>query len=126
MTFCALIVIVILIGIFSSGGKKVKKETRTDNLNLSSGEKYSFASEVGDYTWESTDTSVAIVSTTGEVEAIGEGTATVTITSDKLIIEYQVTVKNIEEVVTVTSVKMDKNSLDLDKSSRSRKLFYNC
>ena len=112
--FCALIVLVILIGIFSSGGKKVKKETRTDNLNLSSGEKYSFASEVGDYTWESTDTSVAIVSTTGEVEAIGEGTATVTITSDKLIIEYQVTVKNIEEVVTVTSVKMDKNSLDLE------------
>ncbi len=111
--FCALIVIVLLIGIFSSGGKKVKKETRNENLNLSSGEKYSFASEVGDYNWESTDTSVAIVSTTGEVEAIGEGTAIVTITSDKLIIEYQVTVKNIDQVVAVTSVKMDKNNLDL-------------
>ena len=113
--FIGLIVFIILMALLtsskSSGTKKEKKER---NITLSSGEKYSFANDVGDYKWESSENEVATVTTTGEIQALKKGTTIITITTDNEIITYKVTVEDINQSVTVTRIKMDKNTLELN------------
>ena len=113
--FVGLIVFIILMALLTSAGSGGnKKEKKEKNITLSSGEKYSFANDVGDYRWESSENEVATVTTSGEIQALKKGTTVITITTDDEIITYKVTVEDINQSVTVTRIKMDKNTLELD------------
>lgn len=113
--FAGLIALLILLAIFSSCSRgSGKKENIESSVSLTVGEKHSFANEVGNYEWTSSNNDVATVNTTGEIEAIGEGKTTITITSGNKIITYTVEVKPLNETVLVTSVKFEKNTLDLE------------
>ena len=66
--------------------------------------------------WSSTDTSVAKVSSSGKVTAVGEGTATITVTTNDG--NYKaLSVVGVSGSVRVTGVTLDKTSLKLKKGA---------
>lgn len=64
-------------------------------------------------TWKSSQTSVATVSSSGEVTALAEGSSTITASAGGKTATCQVTVKNPVTTIEVSSVTLDKSRLDL-------------
>lgn len=113
--FVALIVLLIFMAIFTSGGKKSneKKETSKE-ISLTTGGEYKLSYKPSDYTWTSTDKNIAVIDENGKISALKEGNATITVTTDNEIIVYKVRVTIDESQLEITSVKMDKNTLELE------------
>ena len=89
------------------------------SINLSAGESYQLTATVSPdnatdktVTWSSSDTNVATVSN-GIVQAVAEGTSTITVNAGGKSATCIVTVKS--QIVPVASVSLDKASLTLDK-----------
>lgn len=113
--FVALIVLVILLAIFvSSKGGSTNVETTSKEIKLVSGDQYNLEN-VSDYTWDSTDKSVAIVSDNGKIEALKEGDTTITITEGKKVTKYVVHVEKIDESINLKGVKMFSNTIEINQ-----------
>lgn len=110
--FVGLIVLLLFIAIFFSGSKKSGTVTSKD-VKLTAGEEYSLNYSKGSYTWESNNPNVAKVSDDGSIIGIKEGDATITVKVGNDTTNYVVHVD--KKVVTVSNVKMEKNTIDLDK-----------
>lgn len=89
-------------------------------LTLTEGEKTSLAfvispsnASVKDVKWKSSDSSVATVSQTGEVEAITEGTALITITTEDGDKTATCSIAVRTKVIPVTGVSLDKTNITL-------------
>ena len=115
IAFVILIIFVLLMAILSPKNT-VKKEVITKNVNLNTGEKYSIDYSKGTYTWTSSSQSVAKVSDDGEIIALKNGDAIITIKKGNETIEYKVHVDKLEESVVVTNIKMEKNTIELEKN----------
>lgn len=114
--FIVLVLLVILLAVYISfkGGKKTNKENVQKTVTLVSGDKYNLDTTL-DYTWDSTDKNVAIVSNDGKIEALKEGNATITLTTDSDVIIYTVHVDKIDKSINLVAVKMYTNTLDINQ-----------
>ena len=114
--FLVLVFIVICLALYISFGshKTEKKNNVQKNVSLVSGDKYTL-DKTENYTWDSTDKGVAIVSNDGKIEALKEGDATVTITTDSETIVYTVHVDKIDKSVNLVAVKMYTNTLTINQ-----------
>ncbi|MBR1385694.1 MAG: Ig-like domain-containing protein [Bacilli bacterium] len=108
--FIGLIVFLLLLALIFSFNKKSKKKIE-ESLSLSTGETYLIKNANDKFSWTSTDSSVATVSTTGEILALKRGDAIITITTDNEIVSYNIHIE--EAKVDITNIKMEKDSLDL-------------
>lgn len=113
--FVGLIVLLILVAVFFPKGKKSSSAVTTKELTLTSGEKYSLDYSKGSYTWSSSNQSIARVSDDGEIVAIKNGDTTITIKSNNETIAYKVHVDKVEDSVVITNVKMEKNTVEIEK-----------
>lgn len=113
--FVALVVLLIFMAIFTSGGKKSnEKKESSKEISLTTGGEYKLSYKPSDYTWTSTDKDVAIIDESGKISALKEGNTTITVTTDNEIIIYKVRVTVDESQLEITSVKMEKNTLELE------------
>lgn len=110
-----IILLIILMIIFSMGGKgsSNKKETSKE-ISLSTGGDYEISYKPSEYTWTSTDEDVAVIDDSGKISALKEGNTTITITTDDEIIVYKIRVTVDESQLEITSVKMEKNTIELE------------
>ncbi len=110
-----IILLIILMIIFSMGGKgsSNKKETSKE-ISLSTGGDYEISYKPSEYTWTSTDKDVAVIDDSGKISALKEGNTTITITTDDEIIVYKIRVTVDESQLEITSVKMEKNTIELE------------
>lgn len=110
-----IILLIILMIIFSMGGKgsSNKKETSKE-ISLSTGGDYEISYKPSEYTWTSTDKDVALIDDSGKISALKEGNTTITITTDDEIIVYKIRVTVDESQLEITSVKMEKNTIELE------------
>ena len=115
IAFIAFIVLIFLIAIFFPKGSSKKEEEVTKEVTLTSGDKYTLDYTKGTYTWTSSNQAVAKVSNDGEIVGIKNGDATITIKSGKDTVVYKVHVDNVDDAVTITSIKMEKNTIELEK-----------
>lgn len=114
--FVGLVVLLIIVAIVSSMGGKgsaSKKETSKE-ISLSTGGDYEISYKPSEYTWTSTDKDVAIIDDSGKINALKEGNTTITVTTDDEIIVYKIRVTVDESQLEITSVKMEKNTLELE------------
>ena len=114
IAFVGLIILILLIAIFSPKSSS-NKDAIIKEVTLNAGEKYETNHSKGSYTWTSSNQKVAKVSDDGEIIAVKNGDATVTIKSSNETATYKVHVDAIEESLIVTSVKMEKNTIELEK-----------
>ncbi len=114
ITFIALIILVLLIAIFSPK-QSTKKDVVTKEITLNAGDKYTIDYSKGTYTWTSSDQGVAKVSDDGEIIALKNGETTVTIKAGSETVTYKVRVDNLDDSIIVTNVKMEKNTIELEK-----------
>ena len=108
--FIGLIVFLLLMVLIFSFNKKSKKKSE-ESLSLSTGETYLIKNANDKFSWTSTDSSVATVSTTGEIMALKRGDTIITITTDNEIVSYNIHIE--EAKIDITNIKMEKDSLDL-------------
>ena len=113
--FVVLIVLILLIALFFPKGKKKESTTESKEITLSSGEKYSLNYAKGTYTWTSSNQGIARVSDNGEIIGVKNGDSTITIKVNGETITYKVHVEKVENSVTITNVKMEKNTIELEK-----------
>ena len=112
--FVALIVFLFLLVIYTSfSGKKKTINNVEKSITLTSGEKYSV--NYKDYTWTSSDNSVAIINNNGEIEALKDGNTKITVTTDGEVVTFDVSVKKIDDSVILVNIKMEKNTIELEK-----------
>ncbi len=111
VVFIAFLIVLVLL--VNSNGSKQEKEEITKSITLTAGDKYELEDKDGDYDWTSTDKQVAIVTNSGQVEALKEGDATITLTSDEKTITIKVHVDSVDNSVNLTSVKLSKNDLEM-------------
>lgn len=112
--FVGLIVLLILLALFSPKGKK-SSTIATKEITLASGEKYSLEYSKGSYTWTSSNQSIARVSEDGEIIGVKNGDTTITIKTGSETIAYKVHVDKVEDSVVITNVKMEKNTVEIEK-----------
>ena len=114
IAFVALIVLVLLIAIFYPKGSS-KKEVVAKEVTLNSGDKYTLDYSKGTYSWTSSNPDIAKVSDDGEIVGLKNGETTITITVGKETVTYKVRVENVDEAVVLTNIKMEKNTVELEK-----------
>ena len=114
IAFVALIVLVLLIAIFYPKGSS-KKEVVAKEVTLNSGDKYTLDYSKGTYSWTSSNPDIAKVSDDGEIVGLKNGETTITITAGKETVTYKVRVENVDEAVVLTNIKMEKNTVELEK-----------
>lgn len=116
--FVALVVLLICMALFTSGGKgSSKKKETSKEISLTTGGDYKLSYKPSEYTWTSSNEDVAVVDESGKISALKEGNTTITVTTDKEIIVYKVRVTIDESQLEITSVKMEKNTLQLELDS---------
>ncbi len=113
--FVALIILLLLVAFFFPKGKKKESTAVEKEITLSSGEKYSLDYSKGTYTWTSSNQSIARVSDNGEIVGVKNGDSTITIKTKDETITYKVHVEKVENSVTITNIKMEKNTIELEK-----------
>ena len=115
--FVGLIILLLIIVIFfPKGSKKSSSTTASEKkITLTNGDKYALDYSKGSYQWSSSNQSVAKVNDKGEIEAYKNGDTTITITSGSNTYIYKVHVENFDDTVVLTNVKMEKNTIELEK-----------
>ena len=114
IAFAILIIFVLLIALLSQKGS-TKKEVTTKDVTLTAGDKYSIDYSKGTYTWTSSNPEIAKVSDDGEIIALKSGDTTITINAKNETVEYKVHIDKIDDSLIVTNVKMEKNTIELEK-----------
>ena len=115
IAFVALILLLILIALFFPKGSGKKQDAIIKEVTLNTGDKYTLDYSKGTYTWTSSNQAVAKVSNDGEIIGIKNGDATITITVGKETVTYKVHVDKVDEAVVLTNIKMEKNTIELEK-----------
>ncbi len=113
--FLGLIALLILMAMFSSfftGKKKVVRLNK--DITLVVGDKYSFDFEYDSYKSENSNDKVAIVTNTGEIEALNEGITSIVITTDSRVVNYSVKVEEDTSNV-VQNIKLQNNIIQIKK-----------
>lgn len=113
--FLGLIAFLILMAMFSSFFTSKKKVERLNKeITLVVGDKYSFDFEYDSYKSENSNDKVAIVTNTGEIEALNEGITSIVITTDSRIVNYSVRVEEDTSNV-VQNIKLQSNTIQIKK-----------
>jgi len=115
IAFVCLIIFILLVAIFFPKGNK-KENVVSKDLTLKMGEKYSLDYSRGNYTWTSSDSSIAKVSDNGEIVALKSGDTTITIKSGKETVTYKIHIDKVDDSLLVTNVKMESNTIELEKN----------
>lgn len=113
IAFACLIILVLLIAILSP--KSSNKSTIVKEIKMNTGEKYSTYYSSGTYTWTSSDQNIAKVSDDGEIIALKDGDTTITINAGNESVTYKIHVDKIDSSNIVTNVKMETNTIELEK-----------
>ena len=113
--FIIFVILVLLIAIFFPKKSTKKEEVVAKEVTLTSGDKYALDYTKGTYTWTSSNQSVATISSDGEIIGVKNGEATITIKSGKETVTYKVHVEKIDDAVTITNIKMEKNTVEIEK-----------
>ena len=109
--FVIFVIFVFILALFSSRTKKEIINSSEKSISLTTGEKYSL--NYVDYTWTSSDNSIAIVNNSGEIEALKNGNASVVVNTNNEKITYNVSVNDIDNSVVLSNIKMEKNTIEL-------------
>ena len=116
IVFIVLIALLLLVALFFPKGSKKNSDTAVEKaITLNTGDKYALDYSKGTYTWTSSNQNVAKISSKGEIEAIKNGDATITIKVGNETIAYKVHVDKVDDAVVLTNVKMEKNTIELEK-----------
>lgn len=111
IAFVIFVIFVFILALFSSHTKKEIINSSEKSISLTTGEKYSL--NYVDYTWTSSDNSIAIVNNSGEIEALKNGNASVVVNTNNEKITYNVSVNDIDNSVVLSNIKMEKNTIEL-------------
>ncbi len=106
-----LIILVVIVSMTSSGdeGEKVSNEK---SITLARGDKMAIEHNSDTFSWNSSNKDVAIVTEDGQIEALKEGDAVITIKIDNDTYKIKVHVEG--SSIVVTDIKLDKNKLELE------------
>ena len=115
IVFIVLIALLLLVALFFPKGSKKNSDVVEKAITLNTGDKYTLEYSKGTYSWTSSNQNVAKVSSKGEIEAIKNGDATITIKVGNETIAYKVHVDKVDDAVVLTNVKMEKNTIELEK-----------
>lgn len=116
IAFVCLIVFILLIALLFPGGKKKNSEENIKEITLISGDEYALDYSKGTFSWTSSDQTVAKVSNDGKIVALKNGDTTITIKVGSDTVTYKVHVDKVDDSVIVTNVKMEKNTIELEKN----------
>ena len=103
--------LILVVVVSKMGGDDTDSVTNEKSITLARGDKMAIEHNSDTFSWNSSDKEVAIVTEDGQIEALKEGDATITIKIDNTTYTIKVHVEG--SSIVVTDIKLDKNNLEL-------------